>query len=177
MNCSKCGKHIPDNMDFCENCGQIVTGTAAVEAPAKPEKRENVIAGIVGALIGALIGGGCIILLSQLGYVASLSGLVLAICTLKGYELLGGRLTKKGIIISIIFVLATPYIADRIDWAILILKEFSDYNITFADAFAAVPAMIEEGAIESGVYIKNLLMIYGFAALGAFTTLRNAFKK
>ena len=60
------------------------------------KKRENVPAGIVGAFLGSLIGVACAVLIGQLGYVASVSGLVMAVCALKGYELLGGSLTKKG---------------------------------------------------------------------------------
>lgn len=173
MNCTKCGNPIAENASFCEFCGQSIENT-----PAEPAKKpENVVAGFVGAFIGSLIGGGCIILLSQLGFVSALSGLIMAVCTLKGYELLGGRMSKKGIMIAIVLMLVMPYIADRIDWAILIKSEFADYGITFGEAFAIVPALIAEEAIEMSTYLTNLLMIYGFAALGAFTTLRAAFKK
>lgn len=168
MRCSKCGNPVPEGAVRCDWCGY----------PIKPtEKRENVVAGSIGALIGALLGAGCIILVSQLGYIASVSGLVLAVCTLKGYELLGGRLSGKGMIISILFMAITPYLADRIDWAILIMQELEAYKITFWEAFSAFPALLEDGSVEMGVYIKNLLMVYGFTLLGAFATLRNAFRK
>lgn len=173
MNCTKCGNPISENAAFCEFCGQSIKQAAAVAS----KKPENVVTGIVGALIGAMIGGGCIILLSQLGYVAALSGLILAVCTLKGYELLGGQLSKKGIVVSIVLMLITPYIADRLDWAIVIMNAWSDVGITFGEAFAVVPALIDDGSIAMSDYITNLLMIYGFALLGAFTTLRNALKK
>ena len=168
MRCSKCGNPVPEGGVRCDWCGY----------PIKPtEKRENVVAGSIGALIGALLGAGCIILVSQLGYIASVSGLVLAVCTLKGYELLGGRLSGKGMIISILFMAITPYLADRIDWAILIMQELEAYKITFGEAFSAFPALLEDGSVEMGVYIKNLLMVYGFTLLGAFATLRNAFRR
>ncbi len=141
------------------------------------EKIEIVVAGLVGALLGALLGGGSIILLDQIGYVASISGLILAVCTLKGYELLAGKLSVKGVVISLVFVLLTPYVADRTCWAIFLTKEWEAYGITFAEGFALIPLLIEDGSIVLGDYLKNLLMIYGFAALGAFSTLRNAFKK
>ena len=168
MKCSKCGVEVPEGTVRCDSCG----------FPIKlAQKRENVICGIVGAFLGALIGGASIILIGMLGYIASVSGLILAVCTLKGYELLGGKLSGKGIVISILFMLATPYIADRIDWAIVIMQEFADYGVTFAEGFAAVPELLKDGSIEMGEYIKNLLMIYGFCALGAFATLRSTLKK
>jgi len=85
MNCTKCGQEILNNATFCEHCGAEVKPVEAVSGEV--QKPENVIAGIVGALIGAAIGGAAIILLSQLGVVASFSGIILAICTMKGYEL------------------------------------------------------------------------------------------
>lgn len=170
MNCSKCGNPIQEGADRCEVCGHAAKEVVRV-------RKENVIVGLVGAFIGALIGGGCIILMSQLGYIASVSGLILAVCTLKGYELLGGKLSGKGIAISIILMLITPYLADRIDWAILVMQEWSDIGVSFGEAFGVIPVLIADGAIVLTDYIKNLLMIYGFALLGAFTTVRGALKK
>ena len=171
MTCTNCGNNLETGSERCPVCGQNVVLTK------KAEKRENFVTGLVGAILGAVIGGASIILMSQLGFVASISGLILAVCTLKGYELLGGKLSTKGILVSIILVLATPYLADRIDWAIVVMQEWADYGVTFAESFAVIPALLEDGSIEMGMYIKNLLMIYGFAALGAFSTLKNAFKK
>ena len=168
MNCHKCGNPMQEGATRCENCG----------FPAKEvKKNENVVTGFVGALIGSLIGGASIILLSQLGYIASVSGLILAVCTLKGYELLGGNLSGKGIAISIVLMLATPYLADRIDWAIFLMQEWADYGVTFREAFGVMPLLLEDGSIEIGAYIKNLLMIYGFVVLGSFSTLKNTLKK
>ena len=171
MTCEKCGSTIPANADFCENCG-----VALPQSAVSGKKTENVVTGFVGALIGGAIGGASIVLLSQLGYIAAISGLILAVCALKGYELLGSQLGVKGIIICIALMLVTPYIADRINWAIVILKSFPEANITFGEAFAAVLAVIADSELM-GEYIKNLLMIYGFAILGAFSTLRNLFRK
>lgn len=168
MNSTKCGNPLPEGTERCDSCGFPVKSA---------EKRENMVTGIVGALIGALLGAGSIILLSQLGYIASISGLILAVCTLKGYELLGGKLSGKGIAISVVLMLLTPYIADRIDWAIVLMQEFADYGVNFAEAFALIPELLADGSIEMGMYLKNLLMIYGFALLGAFSTLRTTLKK
>ena len=49
MKCNNCGNTLPDNATFCDSCGSVV------EPEAKPaKKKENVMAGIVGALILAL---------------------------------------------------------------------------------------------------------------------------
>lgn len=168
MNCHKCGSPLEEGIKRCNECGFPVR---------EVKKRENVVTGSVGALIGAILGAGSILLLSQMGYIASISGLILAVCTLKGYELLGGNLSGKGIAISVVLMLVTPYLADRIDWAIILVQEWADYGVTFGEAFAVVPLLLEDGSIEMGEYMKNLLMIYGFVLLGAFSTLKNTIKK
>lgn len=170
MNCQNCGKELYDHATVCDGCG------AAVEVKPAAVKPENVLTGVVGALIGAVLGGASIVLLSQLGFVASVSGLILAVCTLKGYELLGGQLTKKGIIISCVLMAITPYIADRIDWAIIIAQTFAGEGVTLGMAFAAVHEVIAENDML-GDYFMSLGMIYLFVVIGAFGTLKGLFKK
>jgi hypothetical protein len=149
------------------------------EVPFSPEieeKQENTFGGLIGAIGGALLGGASIILFSQLGYVSAISGLILAFCTLKGYELLGKKRGATGTILCILLMLLVPYLADRIGWAVEIYKAFEAEGITFKEAFRDVHPTIELNEL-TGDYIKNLVMVYGFTALGAFGTLRGAFKK
>lgn len=164
MNCKKCGKELPDSVTICDVCG------------AEQGKSENVMTGVVGALIGAVLGGASIILLSQLGFVASISGVILAVCTLKGYELLGGRLSKRGIVISCVLMAVMPYIADRLDWAIVIAQTFADEGVTLGMAFAAVHNVIAENDMVAD-YFSSLAMVYLFVVIGAFGTLKGLFKK
>ena len=199
MYCEKCGMSVPDGAIVCDVCGAVITQSENVtpvenkeeiyaaakqfqrpsipEPEEKPQKRELPFLGFIGALVGAAIGGTSIILFSQAGYIASISGLILAVCTIKGYKLLGRRISKKGALICAILILVTPYIADRLDWAISIYQAFADEGATLARAFAVVPDFLKEGYIQKDVYIKNLLMVYAFAALGALGTLQDLFKK
>ena len=100
----------------CQGCGQAVEAEACVMAGAPSllcdscyrqlganqeqqeaaKKPENAVAGTVGALLGSIFGVGCIVLLGQLGYVAALSGIVMAVCALKGYELPGRETVNQG---------------------------------------------------------------------------------
>ena len=145
-------------------------------ASAKVKKdRENPLTGMIGALIGAAIGAGVIILLGKLGLVASVSGFILAVCTLKGYEILGRRIGKVGIVFCLILIAVTPYVADRLEWAIAIKNAYSDMGVSLVDAFRVVPDFIKEGAISVADYAKGLALIYLFAGIGAFSTLRSLF--
>lgn len=146
-------------------------------APAEVKAPENVLLGLIGALVGAVLGGASIILLSQLGYIASISGFILAICTLKGYELLGKRLSKKGIVLCVILMIVTPFVADWIDWAIFLMKDYPEYGLTLVDSCIMLGELMAEGYVDMFEYVKNLGMIYLFVILGAFGTLKNVLKK
>ena len=182
MICRNCGDVLNEGSKFCASCGQPVAGQPVQEQPiagqpaAVAEKKENVFLGIIGALIGACLGAASIILLSQLGYVASLSGVILALCTLKGYELLGKKLSITGVIISTLLLIITPYIADRLDWAIVVVQAWEG-EVGLLEAFLYVPQLIREEAIDLGEYLKALGMLYLFVALGGVGTIIKAFKK
>ena len=141
--------------------------------PEIQEKQEKVALGIVGALLGGVLGGAAIVLIGQMGLISAISGVVLALCTMKGYELLAGKLSKQGLLICIAVMLITPYVADRISWALVIVEEL---GFAFGDAFKYVHEVVKEFELESD-YWKDLIFIYAFTALGGFTMVKQAFKK
>ncbi len=158
---------------LCDGCYQQQDSMKEQARQEMERKPENVLAGIVGALLGSVLGAACIVLLEQLGYVAALSGIVLAICTLKGYELLSGRLSTRGIVIACVLMLVMTYVGDRLDWAITVAKYF---EVSFTDAYRAIPYLIQEEAIEAGDYIGNLLQLYLFTLIGAVPTIIGSLK-
>lgn len=137
------------------------------------EKQENLALGILGALLGGVLGGAAIVLIGQMGVISAISGVVLAFCTLKGYELLGGKLSKQGIIVCLVVMLIVPYVADRISWTLVIVEEL---QLQFGDAFKYVHDVVEEFELQAD-YWKDLLFIYAFTALGAFGIVKQAFKQ
>ena len=149
-----------------------------MEMPVSPEVKpaENFVLGLVGALIGAAIGGASIIGLGQLGYIASISGVILAFCTLKGYELLAKGLSTKGVIVCAVLMLVTPFLADYLNWGIVLYKELSPLGATFAECMEILPEVLKDGEVV-GDYLKNLGMLYLFVVLGGFYIVKNAFKK
>lgn len=175
MNCPKCGAQIADNATICGFCGQIISQAPADQQSnqagpdLKPQKKENVLMGVVGAVVGALIGALAIFLFLKIEMVAAISGLVLAFCTLKGYELLGGKLSTMGIIISIVIMLITPYLAYNTYLATEIMDMF---GMGFADAYE----MVDQLKDASG-YTEDLTQIYIFTVIGGaasvWTTIKN----
>lgn len=154
------------------------TYNGGMEMPVSPEVKpaENFVLGLVGALIGAAIGGASIIGLGQLGYIASISGVILAFCTLKGYELLAKGISTKGVIVCAVLMLVTPFLADYLNLGITLYKELSPLGATFGDCMEILPEVLKDGEAV-GDYLKNLGMLYLFVVLGGFYIVKNAFKK
>ncbi len=158
---------------MCQDCyAQLQQNKTLVQAQKK-QKNENVIGGVVGALLGSLVGVACIILISQLGYVAALSGIVMAVCTLKGYELLGGKLSKKGMVLSVVIMLFMTFLGDRLDWAIVVSREL---EIDFLTSFQLIPTLLEEQIIDGDTYWSNVTMLYLFLLVGAVPTIISTMK-
>ena len=141
----------------------------------KDNSTENFPAGILGAVLGAILGSAAIIIVSQMGFVSAICGVILSICVLKGYELMSGGFSIKGLIVCLILVIATPYLADRLDWAIIIVNEIPE--IPLLDAFRAVPELVEMGSINKDAYLDALLKLYLFVGLGAVSLIITAFRK
>jgi TM2 domain-containing membrane protein YozV len=51
MFCSKCGKQVDANVEFCPSCG---TPTATAARPAGTELKSKLVAGLLGIFIGSL---------------------------------------------------------------------------------------------------------------------------
>ncbi len=152
---------------LCDDCYSISSEDVNEQALAYEEKHENVPARIVGAIGGALIGAIVVVLLGQLNRVSAISGLIAAVCSIKGYELLAKKLSIKGVIISCVAMLVMIYVAHRVDWAIAAAKFF---EVDFFTAFRAIPDLIKEGAIELKDYLLGFGQTLLFAALGAVPT-------
>lgn len=75
------------------------------------EIKENVVAGIVGAFLFALAGGAVWFGLYMVGFIASISGLVGAVCAIKGYSVFAKKESVKGIIISVVIALIVIVLA------------------------------------------------------------------
>ena len=137
------------------------------------KKRENVAAGVVGAFLGSLVGVACMVVLGQVGYVASISGFLMAICALKGYELLSGSFSKKGAVVTVILLVVMTYLGNRLDWAVSVA---SFYEVGIYDAFLAVGYLLEIGAIKGTSYWSNLIMLYLFTLMGAVPAIKNGLR-
>lgn len=161
-------------MQLCADCAGRIRQDRTLAEQQKKNKNENIIGGIVGALLGALLGVICIVFFAQLELVAAVSGVIMAVCTIKGYEILGGKLTKKGVVISILMMIIMTYMGHRIEYGILIAQS---YDVDILMGFRYVPVLLNEGLIDGPIYWVNLGQLYLFTLLGAVPTVHAAVKE
>lgn len=169
--CSICGQSIEaaeyrsgnSYFHLCEGCAANMLGNADRMLKQKAEKEENVIGGVIGALAGSLLGVLCIVLIGMAGYVAAVSGAVMAVCTLKGYEKLGGKLSKPGMAVSVVLMLVMTYVGTRLSLAFNLMKDPGErWGGNLMECFSRVP-----DAYKTSAWIGNLALTYVFMLLGA----------
>lgn len=180
--CGICGKEdvssslcsVSGNVQFiCEECGaqnEQLLNNAQTQEQNRPV---NIIAGIVGALLGAVIGIVLWVIIYQMGYIASIVGFIMMICSFKGFELLGGRLNIPGIIICVVIDFVAVYFAHNIALAVAISQEFDTFS--FSDAYRYIPMLLKDSDVAAEYY-RDLCMGYGLTALAIIPSVINHVK-
>lgn len=136
------------------------------------KREEHFIAGMTGAFLGSFVGAACIVLVGQLGYTASFCGVIMAVCALRGYRRFAGVLSRKGILFSSCLILAMTYMANKLQYALLV-SEAGEMDV-FA-AFRSLDALLEKGVLDTSAYFADLALLYLFTLLGAVPSLFAAY--
>ena len=147
------------------------------------EIKENVVAGIVGAFLFSLAGGVLWFVIYLFGFIAGISGLVGAVCAIKGYSVFAKKESIKGIIISVIIALlvivAAWYSCFAYDIYVAYQDWFAagevDYTLTFAESVYNVPYFLSEPEIGAA-YIKDLIFGIVFCVIGGGSYVANKLK-
>ena len=151
------------------------TGYQSDFGAAQVVTKENVVAGIVGAFLGSLIGVVVTILVSQLGYVAAICGVVMAICTVMGYERFSGKLGITGMVVCSIIIILMTYMAVRIDWSIELYREIKSEGYTFFESYRLLPVILEDPDVKSS-FMGSLGLTALFTLIGAVPTMFKTYK-
>lgn len=155
-----------------------VSNAPSVSDNDKP--KENVLLGAIGAVLGSLVGVLAIVLLDRLGFVAAISGVVMAAGTILLYEKFAKSLSNKGIVICVVVMILMTLLAENIAFSIAVMQEAAkDYGVTlsFGEVFGNLYGLIAEDVIDGGVYAGNLGLVYLFNVLGAFGIIKSSFNK
>ncbi|MCH5278596.1 MAG: hypothetical protein J1E60_02275 [Christensenellaceae bacterium] len=157
------------------------------QAPAynngSPET-ENTLAGIVGAFLFSIGGGLIAFVLSLVGFVAAISGLVTIVLAVFGYDLFSGAkkkgiTSKKAIIIGIIITIVMLFLAECCSWAYELQKVLTEEGmtrITFFDCLRILPEVFKETEALSS-FLLSLILSYVFAAIGCFSYVKQRIKR
>ena len=134
--------------------------------------KERVFLGILGALLGSILGSVSIVLENQVSNTFSLiGGVVMAACTLQGYIQLAGRLSKKGVAISLVLMAVMCALANQVNCTIEIMETVEAVQgMDFLEAFGRFEELPEVQEIRSW-YGSQLLLLYLFTLCGSLLIL------
>lgn len=149
------------------------------------EQNENIIAGVAGAFLFSLSGAAIYFGLYLLGYIAGLSGLVGAVCAIKGYSLFAKKESIKGIIIASVISLLVIVLA----WYFCISYEIYDayqsslangeidFTVSFMESVRLTPEFLKDPEVGPSCY-KDLGLSLFFCVIGSggyiFNKIKNA---
>lgn len=147
--------------------------------PPETEKQtaspSNPVLGVAGAIVGAALGGIVWILVYQLGYIAAPCGLLMVFLAMKGYELAGKGLDRKGIILSVVVAAVMIYGAAYAAIVVSVYREIGS-GISLEFAFRLTQMALTDPEAKSQ-FTKELLTGYGLSALCAFGMVIRRFKE
>lgn len=139
--------------------------------------RENILLGIIGAVLGVLLGAALWVFLGRIGFIAGIAGYAIVFCGMKGYELLGGHLSKGGIILCIILSFLAILAAEFVSLGITVHSELGEmYSLSMTDSFRMVPELLKESELISAV-AKDLIFGYALSIWASYSSVRNIWKQ
>lgn len=133
-------------------------------------KEERKLRAALGAFLGSLVGALVYFLLSRVGYISALSGLLAILCALWGYKKLGGAPAERsGVLLCVIFTLLSVVLGWYCNLAYDIMEVFED--VDYLSCLRAAYRILSLPDVASA-YFGNLALSLLFAVLGLFGALR-----
>ncbi|MCM1259218.1 MAG: hypothetical protein NC307_15425 [Roseburia sp.] len=141
------------------------------------EKKENILLGIIGAVVGILLGSVLWVLIGQIGFIAGIAGYAIVFCGMKGYEILGGKLSKAGIVLCIILSFLAIIGAEVVSLGIAAYRELGEYySITLGQAFSLLPELLKEPELI-GAVAKDLAIGYILSIWASYSSVKNIWRQ
>ena len=109
-------------------------------------------------------------MVARLGYVSVLAGAALGYCTIKGYEILGKKLTKKGVVVSAILMVLTVFLVNQLDYTLALMSKL---DLPFDLSWTIVNEATFQGDVPENFYL-NLGLLAVFTLGGAWISVKSA---
>lgn len=159
-----------------DSCAQkILREIEADNTQRKAQDNGNYLTGLLGALGGAVIGAVLWAIVLNMGYVASLVGLVIGWLAEKGYNLLKGRQGKGKVAILIVAVVVGVLLGTFGAEAITVAGMIADgelWGLTMGDIPWVILSVLAGNPEYRTAILANIAMGLFFAGLGVFALLR-----
>lgn len=161
-----------------ETCAQKVQHAASAEEQARQEADEgSYLNGLLGALGGSVLGAIVWAIVLNLGYVASLVGLLIGWLAEKGYNLLHGKQGKAKIAILIVAIIFGVVLGTFGAYGLVVVQLINEGEtyLTYTDIPMFLMELLADGEFRSAA-MSDILQGLLFAALGVFALLMKAGK-
>ena len=164
--------------DSCAD--KVIREVEADNVQRKEDATGSYISGLIGALLGSALGAVVWAIVLNLGYVASVVGLLIGWLAQKGYSLLKGKQGKAKILILIVAILFGVLLG-TVGGDALTLAQMMGNGELPGFGYADIPWFLTTMWAESPEYrsgmISNIGMGVLYAALGVWVILRKAGKE
>lgn len=164
--------------DSCAD--KVIREIEADNTQRKEEATGSYFTGLIGALLGSAVGAVVWAIVLNLGYVASIVGLLIGWLAEKGYRLLKGKQGKAKVLILILVILAGVLLGTVGGDALTVAQMIGNGELP-GFVLADIPWFLATMWAESPEYrsgmISNIGMGVLFAALGVWAILRKAGKE
>lgn len=183
--CTECGSQITGGRwilvngtshylhDTCAN--RVAQEIEAEKAQKAEEDTGSYALGLLGALCGSALGAVLWAIVLNIGYVASVVGLVIGWLAEKGYNLLHGKQGRAKVailIVAVIFGVLLGTITADVFTIIGMMNDGDLYGFTYGDILPLIFFLLAGDADYRGAVVANVLMGLLFAGLGVFAMLR-----
>ena len=188
--CSECGMQITgsccwkliDGVAHCmhDSCGERARDKVASENENRRQEAEGSYGlGLIGALLGSAVGAVLWAIVLNLGYVASVVGLVIGFLAEKGYNLLHGKQGKAKVAILIVAVIVGVLLGTfgAEAYTLVTMINAGEIDITYGQIPECLWLFMEAVPEYASAVTSNILMGLLFAGLGVFALLRKASKE
>ncbi len=134
------------------------------------KQRDNLPLGILGALLGVLLGIILWVVIGQIGFIAGIAGYAIVFCSMKGYEILGKGLSKRGIVICVILSFLAVIVAEVASLGLTAFVELGP------DAIYYLPELLQEPELV-GIIVKDLAVGYALSIWASYSFIKNIWKQ